>query len=462
MMETDHSGVRFFYLLMDLLLLNIAVYIVFMFSPIHDYMDLPSRNLYFLHANISEMIAYILYSQRNFFYTDKFLERLKIRSKRFIILIATLYILGELLLPKGYHRIVILEYVAFFYIFKMVSFYFVYRFHKSRYEKENYGFRVAIIGTSNSSKILGNLLKNNPRLGFKFIGYIADDNDEIDSINILGNYKDVITIVDKNKVNMIFVTNPKYFSDENTKMLLTDCNKAGLRLRYIMMNEYWNHSINANAETIKYFEMFNPQEIPLDHLTLRIQKRVFDTIFSLLVIIFIFSWLFPILALIIKLSSRGPIFFVQERTGINNKTFKCYKFRTMTVNTESDTKQAEKNDSRITRIGSFLRKSNMDELPQFFNVLLGHMSVVGPRPHMLKHTNQYSALIEHYKVRHFVKPGITGWAQVNGFRGLTDELWKMEKRVEHDMQYLDKWSLGWDIKIVFMTVIGKNAYQNAM
>lgn len=462
MMETDHSGVRFFYLLMDLLLLNIAVYIVFMFSPIHDYMDLPSRNLYFLHANISEMIAYILYSQRNFFYTDKFLERLKIRSKRFIILIATLYILGELLLPKGYHRIVILEYVAFFYIFKMVSFYFVYRFHKSRYEKENYGFRVAIIGTSNSSKILGNLLKNNPRLGFKFIGYIADDNDEIDSINILGNYKDVITIVDENKVNMIFVTNPKYFSDENTKMLLTDCNKAGLRLRYIMMNEYWNHSINANAETIKYFEMFNPQEIPLDHLTLRIQKRVFDTIFSLLVIIFIFSWLFPILALIIKLSSRGPIFFVQERTGINNKTFKCYKFRTMTVNTESDTKQAEKNDSRITRIGSFLRKSNMDELPQFFNVLLGHMSVVGPRPHMLKHTNQYSALIEHYKVRHFVKPGITGWAQVNGFRGLTDELWKMEKRVEHDMQYLDKWSLGWDIKIVFMTVIGKNAYQNAM
>lgn len=462
MMETDHSGVRFFYLLMDLLLLNIAVYIVFMFSPIHDYMDLPSRNLYFLHANISEMIAYILYSQRNFFYTDKFLERLKIRSKRFIILIATLYILGELLLPKGYHRIVILEYVAFFYIFKMVSFYFVYRFHKSRYEKENYGFRVAIIGTSNSSKILGNLLKNNPRLGFKFIGYIADDNDEIDSINILGNYKDVITIVDKNKVNMIFVTNPKYFSDENTKMLLTDCNKAGLRLRYIMMNEYWNHSINANAETIKYFEMFNPQEIPLDHLTLRIQKRVFDTIFSLLVIIFIFSWLFPILALIIKLSSRGPIIFVQERTGINNKTFKCYKFRTMTVNTESDTKQAEKNDSRITRIGSFLRKSNMDELPQFFNVLLGHMSVVGPRPHMLKHTNQYSALIEHYKVRHFVKPGITGWAQVNGFRGLTDELWKMEKRVEHDMQYLDKWSLGWDIKIVFMTVIGKNAYQNAM
>jgi putative colanic acid biosynthesis UDP-glucose lipid carrier transferase len=133
----------------------------------------------------------------------------------------------------------------------------------------------------------------------------------------------------------------------------------------------------------------------------------------------------------------------------------------MTVNKESDSKQAQVNDARITSIGAFLRKTNIDELPQFFNVLMGHMSVVGPRPHMLKHTEQYSALIEHYKVRHFVKPGITGWAQVNGYRGLTDELWKMEKRVEFDMDYLDKWNFFWDIKIIFMTLLGKNAYKNA-
>ena len=133
----------------------------------------------------------------------------------------------------------------------------------------------------------------------------------------------------------------------------------------------------------------------------------------------------------------------------------------MTVNSDADTKQATKNDSRITSIGNFLRKYNIDELPQFFNVFLGNMSVVGPRPHMLKHTEQYSALIEYYKVRHFVKPGITGWAQVNGYRGLTDELWKMQKRVEYDMAYLEKWNFLWDIKIIFMTLIGKNAYKNA-
>ena len=139
----------------------------------------------------------------------------------------------------------------------------------------------------------------------------------------------------------------------------------------------------------------------------------------------------------------------------------CYKFRTMTVNSDSDKIQAQLNDSRITSIGNFLRKSNIDELPQFMNVFLGNMSIVGPRPHMLKHTQQYSELIRHYKVRHFVKPGITGWAQVNGFRGLTDELWKMEKRVEYDMEYLEKWNFFWDIKIIFLTMFGNDAYKNA-
>lgn len=133
----------------------------------------------------------------------------------------------------------------------------------------------------------------------------------------------------------------------------------------------------------------------------------------------------------------------------------------MRTNKDADIRQATKDDDRITSIGNFLRKTNIDELPQFFNVLNGDMSVVGPRPHMLKHTKQYSALIEHYKVRHFVKPGITGWAQVNGYRGLTDELWKMEKRVEYDMEYLTNWTFYWDVKIIFMTVIGKNIYKNA-
>lgn len=461
-METDHSGVRFFYLLIDLLLLNASIFLVFRLGTYSFSVDLSETEIYFLHANISEMLAYILYSKRNYFCTDKFIERIKLRSKRFIVLIVTLYILAEILLPKGYSKVFIAEYVLIFYLLKMSIFYFIYKIHKRRYKKENYGNRVAIIGAGNSSKILGNLLKNNPKLGFKFVGFLDDETNTENSDNIIGQYDNIENLIDKHKINMFFVANPKYFSSENTRSLLTDCNKYGLRLRYVLMNEYWNNTESSRDGNVKYLEVFNPQEIPLDHLTLRIQKRAFDIIFSSIIIITIFSWLFPIIALIIKLYSRGPIFFIQERTGINNKTFKCYKFRTMTVNKESDTKQAVKNDNRITKTGSFLRKTNIDELPQFFNVLLGHMSVVGPRPHMLKHTDQYSALIEHYKVRHFVKPGITGWAQVNGYRGLTDELWKMEKRVEYDMQYLEKWSLIWDVKIVFLTAFGKKSYLNAM
>jgi len=162
-----------------------------------------------------------------------------------------------------------------------------------------------------------------------------------------------------------------------------------------------------------------------------------------------------LLAILLKINSKGPVFFVQKRTGINNKTFKCLKFRSMKVNNESDIKQAVEGDQRITAFGNFLRKSNIDELPQFFNVLFGQMSVVGPRPHMLKHTDQYSGLIDGYLVRHYIKPGITGFAQISGYRGETDELWKMERRVHYDMNYLENWNFWWDLKIVLMTIIGE-------
>lgn len=467
-MEPDNSGVKVFFLFFDLLLLNIAILLVFYFSPMRDYLYEELRNIYILHANISELIAYSLYSKRNYFFTDRFSDRLRITTIRFLVLLLTLFILAEVFLPKGYYKGSLLEYTTIFYIMKVVVFYFIYSIQKYRFNKGYTHFRVAIIGLDNPSRVLGKLLENNPSLGYSFVGFISDK-DNVEQLKqgrktknkAIGKLSELREFTEKYRINMIFVTNPKYFTKENTKQLLAICNETGLRLRYILTNGYWNKHAFKNKESSRYFEIFNPQEIPLDNLTLRIEKRLFDIVFSLGVIIFIFSWLFPIIGILIKLNSKGPVFFVQQRTGINNKTFKCYKFRTMTVNKESDSKQAQVNDARITSIGAFLRKTNIDELPQFFNVLMGHMSVVGPRPHMLKHTEQYSALIEHYKVRHFVKPGITGWAQVNGYRGLTDELWKMEKRVEFDMDYLDKWNFFWDIKIIFMTLLGKNAYKNA-
>ena len=183
----------------------------------------------------------------------------------------------------------------------------------------------------------------------------------------------------------------------------------------------------------------------------RFFKRAFDILFSLLIIFFVFSWLYPLLAILIKLESKGPVFFVQIRTGSNNTHFKCYKFRSMHINNDADKKQATRHDSRITRIGAFMRKTNLDELPQFFNVLIGNMSIVGPRPHMIRHTEEYSRLTDNYKSRHLLRPGITGWAQIRGLRGEVKNVEAMLKRIEADIWYLKNWSFLLDLKIIFLT-----------
>ncbi|MGZ3766394.1 MAG: exopolysaccharide biosynthesis polyprenyl glycosylphosphotransferase [Mucilaginibacter sp.] len=195
----------------------------------------------------------------------------------------------------------------------------------------------------------------------------------------------------------------------------------------------------------------------------RFFKRSFDILFSLSIISFVFSWLYPILAILIKLESKGPVFFIQTRTGRNGTHFKCYKFRSMRVNNDADKRQATRDDYRVTRIGAFMRKTSLDELPQFFNVLIGNMSIVGPRPHMIRHTEEYSRLTEKYKARHLLRPGITGWAQICGLRGEITNTEAILKRLDADVWYLKNWSFLLDLKIIFVTFWitlkgDKNAY----
>jgi putative colanic acid biosynthesis UDP-glucose lipid carrier transferase len=211
------------------------------------------------------------------------------------------------------------------------------------------------------------------------------------------------------------------------------------------------------------FPIITMRHEPLEEMQNRFKKRAIDVLFSVFVIVFVLSWLYPLIGLLIKLESKGPVLFKQLRSGRNDVPFTCLKFRSMTVNTQSDALQATKNDLRVTKIGRFLRKTSLDEMPQFFNVLRGQMSVVGPRPHMLSHTEQYKAIIGKFMVRHFLKPGITGWAQVNGLRGETKDTAAMESRVKHDIYYLENWTGALDLRIVFMTIINafrgeKNAY----
>ncbi|EDP69554.1 glycosyltransferase [Flavobacteriales bacterium ALC-1] len=231
------------------------------------------------------------------------------------------------------------------------------------------------------------------------------------------------------------------FADNNLKILkfIPDSKEIySKRLRY----EYYD-----------YIPILTLRTIPLEDSVNTIIKRGFDILFASIVIVFILSWLTPLIAILIKLESKGPVFFKQSRNGFNYKEFDCYKFRSMTPNKDAHLYQATRDDERVTKVGRFLRKTSIDELPQFFNVLFGDMSVVGPRPHMVSHTTMYAKKIDKFMVRHFVKPGITGLAQISGFRGEVETDKDIIGRVKYDIFYIENWSLLLDMKIIFQTFV---------
>ena len=231
------------------------------------------------------------------------------------------------------------------------------------------------------------------------------------------------------------------FCENNFKILKFISKRGGLLSKKLKTDTYGLSTVQSL------------REMPLSNDFNTILKRTFDIIFSLVVIIFLLSWITPIIGLIIKIESRGPVFFKQTRNGIKFREFTCYKFRSMIENNDADIQQATKNDKRVTKIGKILRKTSLDELPQFFNVLIGNMSVVGPRPHMIKENERYSKSVDKFMVRHFVKPGITGLAQVKGFRGEIETDEDIINRVKYDIYYLENWSLILDLNIVFLTTI---------
>jgi putative colanic acid biosynthesis UDP-glucose lipid carrier transferase len=213
------------------------------------------------------------------------------------------------------------------------------------------------------------------------------------------------------------------------------------------------YSKKLKFEYYDYLPILSLRDIPLHNPINAFIKRTFDIVFSLLVIFGLLIWLTPLLAILIRLESKGPLFFVQKRSGLDNKEFHCFKFRSMAMNKEADKQQARKDDMRITRIGRFIRSTSIDELPQFYNVLFGDMSVVGPRPHMIRHTDEYSRKVDKYMVRHFVRPGITGLAQVRGYRGEIERDSDIQNRIKFDVFYIENWSFLLDLKIIVQTVL---------
>ena len=286
--------------------------------------------------------------------------------------------------------------------------------------------------------------------GIVILGFFDDSADE-KNYNVLGTIEEAKDYILKHGITNVFCTLP-ITAGEKIQDFIKFSESHVINFHIVPSIGYYHAGAPPIVEQIGKMPIFILRNLPLSYVHNALMKRAFDVLVSFTALLILVPLVFPVISILIKLSSPGPIFFKQLRTGKRGKEFICYKFRTMRVSADANTKQATVNDSRKTKVGNFLRKTSLDELPQFINVLIGNMSLIGPRPHMLLHTTQYSPKVDKYMVRHFVKPGITGLAQVNGFRGETKELELMENRIMFDIKYVENWSLKMDIVILFKTV----------
>jgi undecaprenyl-phosphate galactose phosphotransferase/putative colanic acid biosynthesis UDP-glucose lipid carrier transferase len=315
--------------------------------------------------------------------------------------------------------------------------------------RKGYNFRnVIIIGANKTGFDMRETLSGDLSYGYRVLGFFDND---IRVPGVLGEIAEALPYISTNPVHEIYMAVQDYDTKE-IRELTNYCERNFIRIRFVPYFRNFTKSRKLEVSFYGTIPVVSLRKEPLEYPLNRILKYGFDVLFTAVLFALVFWWLFPVLILLVKLSSKGPVFFKQQRSGKNSRTFWCYKFRTMRVNDMADELQATRNDARITPIGRIMRKTSLDELPQFINVLKGDMSIVGPRPHMLKHTQEYSDLINNYLVRHFAKAGITGWAQVNGFRGETKNVEEMEKRVEFDIWYIENWSFLLDLKIIFRTL----------
>jgi putative colanic acid biosynthesis UDP-glucose lipid carrier transferase len=325
---------------------------------------------------------------------------------------------------------------------------------------------VVLVGSTQAADQFIKSIEKYYYYGYKCIGYVDEKEKKELNSNYLGKLENLNQILKSNNIDEVFIALPTK-ENEKIQSCITICDLNEIKVRILPnLSEITSGTVYIN--NIGSLPVVNVGNLPLDKTENRILKRGFDILFSTLFFVLIGIWIFPIISIIIKLTSRGPVFFKQERWGINNKKIICYKFRSMIkdssdLNEDGKYNQAQKNDPRITLIGKLLRKTNMDELPQFWNVLIGNMSVVGPRPHPTQLNIESMETVDNYMLRHKVIPGITGLAQVNGCRGETKTTEDMQRRVNFDLYYIQRWNFWLDLQIIIQTVINifrgdQNAY----
>jgi len=380
-----------------------------------------------------------------------FLEKIVQQSSAFIALYAV-FVTTSLSLFKVLNVSILVWIVGFLALGALyVGWHILFRIMLKSYRRRGFNFRQVIIigGDTNGKKTYEALVSSD--FGYKVLGFFDNDESQKDSLpNYLGKTSDIEYFIEDNIVDDLFCAISGN-EDETIFNLIKLSEKNMIRFHLIPeFHKYFKRRFSLHF--VNYTPVLSLRYEPLQYFSNRFIKRTFDIVVSLAFLITLFPFIYVIFGILIKKESPGPIIFKQKRTGIKGKEFSCYKFRSMRQNREANKLQATKGDPRITKIGAFMRKTSIDELPQFINVLKNDMSIVGPRPHMLQHTALYSSLIDKFMVRHLVKPGITGWAQVTGCRGETKTVEEMEMRVIKDVWYLENWTFFLDLKIIFLTV----------
>lgn len=405
-----------------------------------------------LYFSLYAIFSWVLLSLKTDYYEvyrfTKTLRVVSISVTQFVLYTLVIFFFFSLFSLNKYANKEIFKYLGniflLIFIFKLGTYLFLKKYR--RFFGGNFR-RTVIIGNSFKSKQLKEFFEANPEFGYKFTKQFSAKDINAQKLPLQKCFDYII----EEKIDEIYCST-SYLNDKNISDIIDFADNNLKVLKFLPDNK----DIYAKRLRIDYYgylPILSLRTIPIEEPLNLILKRTFDIFLSTLVIIGVLSWLTPILTILIKLESKGPVFFKQKRNGLDYKEFYCYKFRSMKPNPEADIHQVRKNDIRITKMGKILRKTSLDELPQFFNVFLGEMSVVGPRPHMVSHTHMYAERIDKFMVRHFIKPGITGLAQVSGFRGEVENDNDIINRVKYDIFYLENWSILLDIKIIFLTIL---------
>ena len=428
-------------------------------KPLFAFIDLVIINatIFLFQTNINNhfffglylSVAWVFIALKNHFYEvqrhSKIIQITLLLFRQITLLSLAVYAFIGLFKQSGISRLALGDYLltvfVLIFIFKFFTFFLLKRYRSilSRNIRN-----VIVIGENEKTKQLIDIFKTRLDFGYKLK---AQFNVREEGFSL----KECFGFIVSNHIDQIYFSVAE-LSNKQINRLINFADNNMRELKFIPDNKDI-FSKKLKYEYYDYIPVLSLRTIPLQESINTFIKRVFDIVFSALIIIFILSWLTPILAILIKLESKGPVFFKQSRNGFNYEEFDCYKFRSMTPNKDAHLYQATKNDMRVTKIGKFIRKTSIDELPQFFNVFFGDMSVVGPRPHMVSHTDMYAQKVDKFMVRHFVKPGITGSAQVSGYRGGIEKDEDIINRVKYDIFYIENWSILLDIKIISQTLL---------